>query len=193
MTRQQKILLAFLGTILVIGLAVGAWWWMRQRRPAPAAPVVTGPVTNNAPTTIVPVVTPQPPQPAGAEEIARSQLTTSGKQFAERYGSFSSDGDYQNLTDLFPLMTAGMQRTAEATIAAGQRQPAPPEFTGVTTVAASTKVTVLDLASGRATVEVRAQRQSTVGTQKTNSYETLTLSFVRSGTVWKVNAATWKK
>ncbi len=192
MTRQQKILLAAVGTVVVLALAVGAWWWMKERTPAPE-PVTPGPVTAPSPTTVVTVPTPAPPQPATAEEIARSQLTTSGKQFAERYGSFSSDGDYQNLTDLFPLMTVGMQRTAEATIAAGQRQPAPDEFTGVTTIAASTKVTSLDLATGRATVEVRAQRQSTIGTQKTNSYETLTLSFVRSGTVWKVDAATWKK
>ena len=40
-----------------------------------------------------------------------------GELFAERYGSYSNQGDFQNLRDLLPVMTSKYRTQTEASLA----------------------------------------------------------------------------
>lgn len=196
MTRRRIFLLAGIGTLLVLALAAGVWFLLRRRAPVPEVPgsvvvppPVTAPVTNtNAPTT-----PPRATGPASAEEVARRQISATAMQFTERYGSYSTDGDYENVSDLFPLMTAALQSESETMIRTGRSAPPADSYVGVTTKAVSAHIQDLNLSAGTAAVTVQTQRVTQTPTSRGTSYETLSLSFVRSGTVWKVNRVSWQE
>lgn len=142
--------------------------------PAPAAPVET--FTR-----------------ASEQEILEQRLVSSAGQFAERFGTYSNQADFQNLIDLYPLMTASMRAATERTIAQARAAGSGAEgYVGVTTRAVSTTLASLDATGGRATVTVAAQRSTQSGDdQPTIDYRILTLAFRRSGDLWLVDSATW--
>lgn len=196
MTRRRIFLLAGIGTLLVLLLAAGVWFLLRRRTPAtevPGSVVVTPPVTAPVTNTAAPVVPPRTNGPASAEEIARRQISATAMQFTERYGSYSTDGDYENVSDLFPLMTAALQSESEVVIRTGRLAPPADSYVGVTTKAVSSSIQDIDLSAGTASVTVQTQRVTQTPTSRGTSYETLGLSFVRSGALWKVSRVSWQE
>lgn len=194
MSTNRKIILVIVA-VLAFVLVVGGMWWL-TRTPAapqvpegetPAQPVSTLPA-QTAPTN-VPVTPPPPPATASAEDIARAQVKATAMQFAERYGSYSTEGHYQNLRDLFPLMTAALKQSTQAMITTGENGAPTTTFVGVMTKAVSSKITAFTMTA--ATVEVACQRVTTTGSDSRTSYETLILEFRKEGSVWKADSARW--
>jgi hypothetical protein len=108
--------------------------------------------------------------------------------FAERYGSFSNQSEYQNLRDLLPIMTERFRRESEAKLAA---VPAgtPTQYVGVTSVKLSSKVVATDDASGRARVSVLVQETKTTASEPpTTSYKTYIVRLQKEGDEWKVDS-----
>ncbi len=174
---------------VVIIIAGAAGWYLatRSNTPGPAAPSVN---TNDTagPTPIQP----GPAKPATASPSADRALQVASMTFAERFGTFSSDAPYENLTYLSSLVTPSYAqsltsqiKTAAAVAAGG--------FYGVTTRALSAKITS---ASGTAaTVTVATQRQETFSRQGTPrlTYQSLDLTLDRSSGTWLVAGARWEK
>ncbi|MDO8621641.1 MAG: hypothetical protein Q7R80_00200, partial [bacterium] len=113
--------------------------------------------------------------------------------FTERFGSFSSEGEYVNLTDLYPLMTERYQRQTEAEVARLRARPPATVFAATSTVVMNTDV---DLPNGEtstsATARVMTQRTAVESTQAPRTYgQEITVKLLKVGEEWKVDGATW--
>lgn len=149
--------------------------------------------------------TPEPQQPAVTAPVApaltlserqeqesrasSATLQAQAKMFAERYGSFSTEADYQNLKDLLPIMTDAFAAQTSAFILT---VPKATEYYGVTTRVVAVKTDALDEAAGTASMTLGTQRQETKGTAApTVKYQNLVLTFKKVGTEWKASSAVW--
>lgn len=186
MTRRTKIGIA--GVLLILIIVLVILWLLRGDQE---------PVT---PTTIV--VTEQeeevqpPPEPVEIEveretRIETASLQTLAKTFAERYGSFSTEANFQNLVDVMPLMADGLADATESFIATAE---APSEFYSVNTKVITVTVDSLDEEAGTATVSLTTQREEAIGGPQNTSvkFQDIILDFVFDSGSWKVSSANWQ-
>jgi hypothetical protein len=124
-------------------------------------------------------------------DVARQTALVTAKTFAERYGSYSTDGRYQNLETVLEMATASYRNALQNTIVAGRTKPSS-GFVGVTTAAMSARTIGAFAVGSPATVEVLTQR-TTMVTSTVVTYETLTVSLSPSDASWLVSSAQWKK
>ncbi|PIS04948.1 MAG: hypothetical protein COT81_03680 [Candidatus Buchananbacteria bacterium CG10_big_fil_rev_8_21_14_0_10_42_9] len=121
-----------------------------------------------------------------------SALLAVARTFAERYGSYSNQSDFENLKDVQALMTEDFVRQTQALInqsALGQNTEV---YQGVTTKVVSAKIISLSDANAQvmASVQRKDARESTVNYQL--KYQNLLLDMVKIGDGWLVNQATWQ-
>lgn len=204
MSRRTKIIIAVV--ILLLLLLLGVLIFLRPQANIPGVPEeLGGPAANgnrgglitnysvgtgNTNIAVNAATTPPPP-PKKADE--RNNLRATAKSFAELFGSFSTEGNYQNIIDAEFYMTPSLRAWADSYVADARNKPPSSEFFGITTRAISTDVTLYDQAAGTATVTVKTQRRetgSTAGGDKVY-YQDLKLEFIKTGDAWKVNVATW--
>lgn len=203
MTRRTRLILVGIA-VAVLVLALAAYLTLRPSPAAPAStpePGPTEPLTPSGlqppaptPTTVTTTTAPAGPTfaRASSREILEQQLIGTGGQFAERFGTYSNQSDFQNLIDLFPLMTDRMREATERTIEAARATSTPSTYVGVTTRAVTTAIASLDEGAGRATIRVSAQRVTQTGdAAPVAKYEILTLEFRKVQNVWKVDSAVW--
>lgn len=135
----------------------------------PAGGVVTGKAT---------------PPPPDLLDISRS--------FAERFGSFSNQSDFENVEGLKPFMTPAMRTWADAFIrdAAAKADPSAPYY-GITT---RTLEAVAENVQGEgAIVLVKTQRREVKGaTAPRVFYQNLSLILKKVEGEWRVEKAEWK-
>ncbi|MBI4450241.1 hypothetical protein HY634_04220 [Candidatus Uhrbacteria bacterium] len=156
--------------------------------PSPSGALTrAGGLTNVAGTNV-----PEPPLPPPPAEAAVRQLAMT---FAERYGSYSSEGNFVNVTDLMPLMTERYQRTTEQELVRLRQQPRAAEFSSTMTVVMKTEVTLPNGdASREATARVLTQRTDIRSGDAPRTYgQTLTVQLLKISEGWRVDSATWEK
>jgi hypothetical protein len=130
---------------------------------------------------------------ASAEEVLVNELTIAARDFAERYGSYSTDGDFRNLETLLPSMTDVFAAETRDTIARGRASASAGAFVGVTTKALSVRPEGVISAEGPVSVTVVAQRTAVGGSSPGVSYEELDLVMRYTDGVWKTASAAWRK
>lgn len=123
--------------------------------------------------------------------IAESNLQTLATSFVERFGSFSSQSDFTNIKDVYPLVTEVYQKELEDLV---EKSVPPAEYYGVTTRVLSIKIQMQDEQTGVATLLVSTQKEEAVGSVQNVRvrYQDIILHYVKEGGVWKVNAAAWQ-
>lgn len=198
MDRRKKIILIIAAVLVLIGLLAVLLRPKRAAGPSESSPVESltpssaGALTRSgglvaAAPTSEPVL---PPPPPPAETAVRQVAMT----FAERYGSFSSEGDFVNLTDLFPLMTERYQRATETELARLRSQPRSAEFSSTTTVVVKVDVNLPSGEGSReATARVLTQRTEVRGGAAPRTYgQTLSVQLVKISEGWRVDGAKWE-
>jgi hypothetical protein len=205
MSRRTKVVIAVV--IILALLLLGLWFWLTRRTPAAPAPAPAAPTTNAAPkpglptapgsaptnisytdtNTAAPAPKPAAPQP---EAVAKKLAMW----FAERYGSYSVQGDFGNIVDLEPVMSARMAAEQQAYVDAQRAQARPQGQSGTSTVALNGTVKSMDDAGGSASVLVKTQRTSYVGTavKGTTKYQDILIGLVKESGGWKVDSAVWQ-
>ena len=128
-----------------------------------------------------------PPEPAVQGSTAGQQMA---ELFAERYGSYSNQGDYQNLRDLLPVMTDRYRASTEAFLETTETVPGQP-YEGVTSVKISTDVRSIDEDSAVIAVTLQ-QEKASGGAAPTIGYRTLRMELMLVGTEWRVDASQWE-
>lgn len=205
MTRRTKIIIAVVVLLLIAILL--ALLLLRREPAAPVVetsrPAVTSPVTGlpvsepaaapaetPAETPALPPVQPQVQAPV--DDTASIKRLAAA--FAERFGSFSNQSDFDNIEDLKVFMTAEMSAWADGYVAEQRSQGTSTVFSGTTTRAISSELTAFDEAAGTAAVTVGTQRRETKGgvAEARVYYQDMELGFVKIGSQWKVNSASWK-
>ncbi len=123
------------------------------------------------------------------EQNDRQAITAAARSFTERYGSYSSDTNFENVERSRYLMTETMSKQADKLINPSQSAA---EFTSVTS--AVTGVTLTDFAEGAtgATVTV-AVRQKTIVGQQDPTYRNVTarLTLKKVSNTWKIDSFRW--
>ena len=135
-----------------------------------------------------------PPTPAEAERMRSNELGLGAlaKTFAERYGSFSFESEFENMRDVMPLMTDAYAAATAAELAAKK---ASEVFYSATTRVIATSVDALSEEEGVATITVTTQREivSDDPGNRTVRYQPLLLTFEKIKGVWKVASARWQE
>jgi hypothetical protein len=185
MSRRNKILLmAGLAVVILILLLL---FFLRGKTSVNPQPVTT----PNPASTPAAQVSPEAQQAAVAQKVQNAGIETVAKLFAERYGSYSTEAQFQNIRDVLPIASASYAAQLQAQIASAKE---PTAYYGVTTVVLSVTVDQMDDAAGTGHATVSTQRTESKGSpqDKTVSYQKLVLTFVKEGGQWKVDSSKWE-
>lgn len=197
MTPRRRAILIVILALLLIAAVIALVLWLLRTRPAAVAPgdaTVPAPVVTNAPAPAAPAPAPSPLSP-GAPAAAKGSTAAAqmAELFAERYGSYSNQGDFQNLRDLLPVMTDKYRAATEAYLSTAASVPNAP-YDGVTSVKISTDVRSYDASAGKAVIAVMLQQQKRSAGSVTPaiSYRSLKMSLMKVGADWRVDSAAWE-
>jgi hypothetical protein len=194
---SRKLLYMFGGTIVILGVAVLVWFFLQRRTTEPAANTNTSTSVPNVNTVILntnQAAANTNAAATGGELDERRAVERIATDFASIYGSFSSQNNFQNITDLYFYMAPPLKAQQEAFVAAEQDKRADTSlYSGTTSVARITTTEAFDLNAGTAQVKVTLQRVETSGAlSATTTYtQPLTLSFERLQGAWKVARLAW--
>jgi hypothetical protein len=200
MTRRQTLGLAFIALGVIVVLAILLY---SRSTPDEAAPPVDLPVPSAT-------ESPAPPEPASPEQPAlevdglppetppaadiakmagQAPLERQAMAFAERYGSYSTQSDYENLEALLELMTPQFaSRTRESIALQRSLADGQPEYSGVTTRALKAELLDYSEETETAALSVRTQRRESDGDLY---YQGLAIEFAYRGGEWQVTYAEW--
>lgn len=176
---RNTVILVILAIILLTGIA--AVLLMTK----PRSDTTTNPNTNQANVATTNTNASDPAAAAITADEAAMRLTA--RNFAERYGSESTDNPGANLT-LAASLAADPFANALRTLA----QAAKPSATYHAILTSAFGVTVTTLTDAKASVEVICQRDETTGQTTTSKQATLRLNLVKQNANWLVSAANWK-
>ncbi len=192
MTARRRAILIIVLAVLSVGVLIAAIMLIGRALPKPQA---AAPVAE----TVAPTPEQQatadliknPLVPAVAAPVGRTAAAQMAELFAERFGSYSNQGEYQNVRDLLPVMTASYRKTTEATLASLKPQQSP-TFEGVTSKKVSTDVRSYSASAGTAVVAVTMQQEKRSGTTTVVGYRTLRMELKKDGENWLVDSARWE-
>lgn len=137
----------------------------------------------NTNTTTTPTETPVVDDSAAVLRLARIVV--------ERYGSFSNQNNFENITSLEPFMTERFKKESADYITSNQADSQPSDYYGISTEVLSLEATKVE--GNDATVMVTTQRIESKGNAdptKFNQTAEVRLEKVESN--WKVDNITWK-
>jgi hypothetical protein len=191
LNRKRVIALSAL-VLLVIIIVILVWWWfVRPFQTQPAANTNTGVPTNqNTVTVTLPAITNgnAPSAPAKPQDAGELQIMNLARNFAERYDSWSTDSNYQNLRDLYPRITGSLRAIFEQTIATA---PATIQFRAARAKAISIVITSRTNDTAAVTVIVQ-ETLSDTDLHETSSFRTMDLTMVKQADYWFVDSVVWK-
>lgn len=122
----------------------------------------------------------------------RNELQSIAKIFIERYGSFSNQGNFENLRDVIGISTDSLKNELESLYEA-QRGNFGGEYYGTNTRVLSLKTYKFDPTSF---AEARAQTQREEARGNPNNrriyYQEIILRLVKTGDSWLVDSAEWQ-
>ncbi|MBI4407393.1 MAG: hypothetical protein HY565_02730 [Candidatus Kerfeldbacteria bacterium] len=195
---NRKLIIAIIGAavLLLVGLVI--IWFIVSRVPADdtnTASTNTNQVRTNTDTTTTTTTTDSTTTDTTQDTTVVVQqddqqaITSSSRSFTERFGSYSSDTNFENIERSRYLMTDTMSQQADKLISQGQDN-----STFFSIESDVTGVTFTDYTDGAtgATVEVAVRQKKTVGQQAavySNQIARLTLKKV--GGSWKVDSFRW--
>ena len=128
------------------------------------------------------------------EEKLKAELSKMAISFAERYGSYSNQSNFENLEDLLPFMSTSLSARTEIKIKENRAQASEPAlYYGIITKVLNAQLLTFSEVNGQATLKLATQRQEMIGSSvnKNVYYADLKLEFVRESGIWKVNRAIW--
>lgn len=189
--NRRTIILIF---IAIVVLVVVVWWLFTkfQKPPTvispgqdvPAAVEVIGPDDSD----IQEELNKQISGKSDQEVSDQAKIIAAGRFFVERYGSFSSQANWQNLSDVKPVVTRQLWDEFENLIAKNPIDSEGKYYSLTTKVLSLRLVTQAD---SLATIEVKTQKQETNGSESRIFYQDVTVNLVKDGEQWIVNDFDW--
>lgn len=190
MENKRKI--EIIGAVVLLILLLGIIGWVLWKQ-SPTTPSPTSNPNGNLPGQSA------TPTPGGAStvsstpDLSEAAPTTVGKLFLERVGSYSSEANFENVTDVIPLTTDsyGAELLAAAKRSASQAGEGDGYF-GVSVKVLSTKL--VSSSDTIATVEALVQKADSVGSSQNTevSYRTAKITLTKTTDGWKVSGYAWK-
>jgi hypothetical protein len=205
MNRSIKIALIAIIVVVIIAAIMFIIWALISKpevifRPGPTEPIAEEPA--GLPTTgtgtggVVVELPDQETEPiiavSTSEEVEKQKVLNLSILFAERFGSFSNQGDFQNIKDVMPLMTSSLQDWAEGYIAQNQGVDSGAIYAGTSTKVVSPTIKSIDLTAGRAEINIDTQRIETrTGEEERIYFQTINVVLLKVGNDWLIDSAKW--
>lgn len=191
MSLRSRIFLIVGAVVLVLGV-VGGLLYLRTRSaktpgstdPTPtASSTVSEPLTGQTPTTIPAGL---PVRQMTTEEAEQNGVKQLGRVFVERYGTYSTDNNGQNVLEVKGLVTPELwQKIAPKPAGAST------DFVGLTTQVATMEIT--SYSANEAKLSFRTVRTQLKGGLTSSAQQTIALTMVKSGGNWLVSDFAWQK
>ncbi len=195
MTKLNRIILIIIGLLLIVVVLFFAIWTRPAGKKTAPTNQQMGAARVGAPVAEGLAVKKIEQRQATPEEIATREVTVLSQTFAERFGTYSNDGNFQNIIDLYPQMTSLMADWAKDYVLKMRSQANKDGYEGATTRAISVSLNSLNLDGGKAETMVKTQRSEVKPGQPEPRvyYQDLRLELVKVGADWKVDGAYWVK
>jgi hypothetical protein len=130
-------------------------------------------------------------------EMTKDDVVRKATSFAERFGTYSNQANYRNITEAKIFMTARMQAWADdylAQLRAGSSTAN--VYYGIITRAVAREIKDFDPEGGNAVILVHTRRQEANGSMdnigKTFNQD-ITIKLIKSANTWLVDSAVWGK
>lgn len=184
--QTKRMALLSVAALVVVALVIAAIYYFMSRTTTVLTP--TAPAAQNQAPAVVPVEKTEPLQKLSApvSDSKEAQLKRFCIDFIARFGTYSTDGNSANLTQLMPLMSGELKTWAEGRLA---NRTASEKFSGVMTKALAAKI--ISQSTNAAVVQVSTQRTYTENGQQRVAYEDATVT-LSNGSGWHAESVTWK-
>ncbi len=132
-------------------------------------------------------------EPEDNRSLTEQQLKRTASLFIERFGSYSNQSNFSNISDLKIFMTENMKKWADNFIENNNIDRDVSVYYGITTRSISQRIENFDESSGEATVFVKTLRRESGGslTEDNSFYQEAVIRFLFEKGTWKVDKATW--
>lgn len=188
--RVKRIIILSVAALLVLAI-VWFGWTVIKNRTTPTPPIGGLPAdqigTPSDGTTTTEVTTTTVPPPTEAQKTA-SRLA---RLFVERFGTFTSQGQFESVTEVQPLTTTSMSAWMSGTYLPGLRA----KYPSGTYAAQTTQVLGIEIeeeSDQGATILVRTQQTFAEGDlEPVVTNPSMRLSLVKTGDEWFVDSALW--
>lgn len=132
--------------------------------------------------------------PPTSEEVDRNTAAKIASAFVERFGSYSNQSDFGNVTDLRGFMTDSMRNWADNYVEkARDNFSVSDAFYGITTKSVSYKIESFDMQSGTAKMTISTQRaESRENLEESVYYEDAVIEMIKEGNDWKIDGIYWQ-
>jgi len=191
-TKSSKTLVILL-MIVVLGVMIFFIWWVFFRSgPAEVANTNTQPVENANVAVVNATVNTAVSENVNIVTDEELEIIRLANLFTERFGSYSTEAEFQNIIDLKSYMTKRMQAWADSYVAVQKAQTANADFSSVVTKIMNTKIVSLE--GINAEVGLNTQRIETgSGTDvQEKYYQGIVLEMVQGDAGWLIDQATWQ-
>jgi hypothetical protein len=130
------------------------------------------------------------------KDTTKEDLQYMASSFTERFGSFSNQSDFANITDLKIYMTEKMKKWGDSYVNE-QRQKGIIDglYYSIITKTTAQEIKELDEESGKASVLVKCRRRESVSSDSnsTNAFDqNMIINFIKENGAWKIDSATWQ-
>lgn len=127
--------------------------------------------------------------------LVAEDLRMKAKSFAERFGSYTNQSNYDNFNDLKIFMTSKMISWVDDYIAGLKKTETDQNgYYGMTTAAVSGTVKKFSDTAGTAEISVTTQRREVTGSAEPKVFsQDILITYKKTGTDWKVDSAVWQK
>lgn len=129
-------------------------------------------------------------------ELNKEDLMRMAASFAERFGSYSNQSNFSNISDLKIFMSEKMKKWADDFVAEQRAKTNSTDiYFGLTTKAVGKELKSYDDDVGRATVLVHTRRrEASITTGNTSNIydQSIEIIFVKENGAWKVDNAFWQ-
>ncbi|MCF7795250.1 ABC transporter permease [Patescibacteria group bacterium] len=123
-------------------------------------------------------------------EINKEDLKQMAFAISERFGSYSNEGNYGNISDLKIYMTENMKTWAENYIAENSDNDYSGSYYGITTTALVGEITEFD--SDEVSITVTTKRKEVENSQENIFNQDIIINFKKVGDEYKVDGAYWQ-
>ncbi len=202
--RKRTGLLIISIAIVLLAIFIILLWKQRPQAPVTETPTpTTTPSLIEADEVTPPLTTPgDKPRNYQSYDVSKEAAYQTGavdaakmaRLFAERFGSFSNQSNYSNITDLEILMTESMRSWAQNYVADLRNAPYSGEYYGIITESVSVEQVAYNEGAGTASMKVSTKRQETKGSEAGAIYsQVININLVKQGNDWLVDRAEWVK
>ena len=131
------------------------------------------------------------------KKFSKDDLMRLASSFSERFGSFSNQSNFGNITDLKMFMSLRMQKWSNDFIEKQRENSSSRDiYYSIITKVVSKELIEMNDDTKKASVLIKTRRIESIGSDNNSSdtfSQDIVINFVKEKGVWKVDSATWKE